>query len=210
MPCYQPTNFPPGFTTTGRTPYSTEAECLNACKEGACCEGTVCTVKPQCQCQGAGKVFKGVGTVCTPNPCLPPDCCKAPRLWQIIYYVFCIDSAFAPCLMATNPNCGCSSVTDAVTGRPFSNYSTWTTLDGRPGKACATSRGACGEYDSEEACKQAGSNVVGRSSGRTHRCSGLSVELPWGKGPTYSAGSDPNWYGYGTMYDCVRCDNPLP
>jgi hypothetical protein len=64
MPCYQSTNLPSGVTTTGRTSYRTEADCLNACKEGACCEGTTCSVKPQCQCQGAGKVFKGVGTVC--------------------------------------------------------------------------------------------------------------------------------------------------
>jgi hypothetical protein len=72
MPCYQSTNLPGGVTTTGRTSYKTEADCLNACKEGACCEGATCTVKPQCQCQGTGRVFKGVGTVCTPNPCL---CC---------------------------------------------------------------------------------------------------------------------------------------
>lgn len=45
-------------------PFATEAECLAACKEGACCEGTTCTVKPACQCQGAGKTFKGVGTTC--------------------------------------------------------------------------------------------------------------------------------------------------
>jgi len=70
MPCYQSTNFPPGFSSTGRTSYATEADCLAACKEGACCEGTTCSVQPQCQCQGTGKVFKGVGTVCTPNPCL--------------------------------------------------------------------------------------------------------------------------------------------
>jgi hypothetical protein len=69
MPCYQPSSLPAGVTTTGRTSYATEAECNQACKEGACCEGTTCTVKPQCQCQGAGQVFKGVGTVCTPNPC---------------------------------------------------------------------------------------------------------------------------------------------
>jgi hypothetical protein len=69
MPCYQSTNLPGGVTTTGRTSYTTEAACLNACKEGACCEGTVCSVKPACQCQGTGKTFKGVGTVCTPNPC---------------------------------------------------------------------------------------------------------------------------------------------
>jgi hypothetical protein len=69
MPCYQSTNLPSGVTATGRTSYATEAECNQACKEGACCEGTTCTVKPQCQCQGTGQVFKGVGTVCSPNPC---------------------------------------------------------------------------------------------------------------------------------------------
>ena len=69
MTCYQSTNLPSGVTTTGRTSYKTEADCLQACKEGACCEGTTCTVKPACQCQGTGKTFKGVGTVCTANPC---------------------------------------------------------------------------------------------------------------------------------------------
>ena len=69
MPCYQSTNLPGGVTTTGRTSYTTEADCLQACREGACCEGTTCTVKPQCQCQGTGKVFKGVGTTCTPGMC---------------------------------------------------------------------------------------------------------------------------------------------
>jgi hypothetical protein len=73
MPCYQSTNLPSGVTTTGRTSYKTEADCNQACKEGACCEGTTCSVKPQCQCQGTGQVFKGVGTVCSPNPCL---CCN--------------------------------------------------------------------------------------------------------------------------------------
>ena len=52
-------------------PFTTEAECLQACREGACCEGTTCSVKPQCQCQGTGKTFKGVGTTCSPNPCNP-------------------------------------------------------------------------------------------------------------------------------------------
>jgi hypothetical protein len=47
----------------------TDPDELRECETGACCEGTTCTVKPACQCQGAGKVFKGVGTTCTPNPC---------------------------------------------------------------------------------------------------------------------------------------------
>ena len=74
MPCYQPSTLPGGVTTTGRTSYRTEAECNQACKEGACCEGTTCSVKPQCQCQGAGQVFKGVGTTCATGTCL---CCNA-------------------------------------------------------------------------------------------------------------------------------------
>jgi hypothetical protein len=61
MTCYQSTNLPAGFSTTGRTSYKTEAECNQACKEGACCEGTTCTVKPQCQCQ------------CTTGRCCGPD-----------------------------------------------------------------------------------------------------------------------------------------
>jgi hypothetical protein len=84
MPCYKASSLtdgsgvpliagaPGGVTIAGRQSYTTEADCLQACKEGACCEGTTCSVKPQCQCQGTGKTFKGVGTTCTPNPCL---CC---------------------------------------------------------------------------------------------------------------------------------------
>jgi hypothetical protein len=83
MPCSQRSTLTnsTGFTinpTSGG--YATEADCLNACKEGACCERTTCSVKPACQCQGTGKTFKGVGTVCTElscctlftNGCSPP------------------------------------------------------------------------------------------------------------------------------------------
>ena len=73
MPCYQSRKLPLGFSTTGRQSYKTEAECNQACKDGACCEGPTCTVKPQCQCQGTGKTFKGVGTVCEAGTCL---CCN--------------------------------------------------------------------------------------------------------------------------------------
>ena len=67
MPCRQVSTFNGTAASSGS--YRTEAECNQACREGACCEGTTCSVKPQCQCQGTGKVFKGVGTVCSPNPC---------------------------------------------------------------------------------------------------------------------------------------------
>jgi len=67
MACRQVSTFSGVSASSGG--YTTEAECLQACKEGACCEGTTCTVKPQCQCQGTGETFKGVGTTCSPNPC---------------------------------------------------------------------------------------------------------------------------------------------
>jgi hypothetical protein len=64
MPCYQPSSLPSGVTTTGRTGYATEADCLAACKEGACCEGTTCSVKPQCQCNSDSL---GWGSCCGPD-----------------------------------------------------------------------------------------------------------------------------------------------
>lgn len=76
MPCRQASTYngTAGSGQPGGGGYATEADCLNACKEGACCEGTTCSIKPQCQCQGTGKTFKGVGTTCSPNPCDP--CCQ--------------------------------------------------------------------------------------------------------------------------------------
>jgi hypothetical protein len=50
-----------GSGQAGGGGYTTEADCLQACKEGACCEGTTCTVKPQCQCK------------CTSGVCCGPD-----------------------------------------------------------------------------------------------------------------------------------------
>jgi len=70
MPCRQASTFNGTAASSGS--YATEAECNQACKDGACCEGTSCTVKPQCQCQGTGKTFKGVGTVCADVSC---GCC---------------------------------------------------------------------------------------------------------------------------------------
>lgn len=67
MPCRQVSTYN-GLTGSGKAGgggYATEVECNQACREGACCEGTTCSVKPQCQCQGAGKTFKGVGTTCS-------------------------------------------------------------------------------------------------------------------------------------------------
>lgn len=71
MPCYQQNTLTyAGLNRRTQTGYATEADCLNACKEGACCESNgTCSVKPQCQCQGIGQTFKGVGTTCDPKSC---------------------------------------------------------------------------------------------------------------------------------------------
>lgn len=85
MPCRKAATYNgnPGAGKQGGGGFATEAECLEACKEGACCEGTTCSIKPQCQCQGTGKTFKGIGTTCSPNPCYcaPPGLgkCCGPR-----------------------------------------------------------------------------------------------------------------------------------
>ena len=79
MPCFQQASRPWPYSysqnqAASSGAYKTEAECLEACKDGACCEGATCSIKPQCQCQGTGKVFKGVGTTCNPNPCTGKYC----------------------------------------------------------------------------------------------------------------------------------------
>ena len=56
---------------------------------GACCESgaagssPTCSIKPECDCKGEGKVFRGVGTTCTPSPCLElctPTCSAPPEV----------------------------------------------------------------------------------------------------------------------------------
>lgn len=77
MPCFQSSSPYQGFGPTSG-PHLTEEDCLNACKEGACCESDgTCNVRPQCQCQGATQTFRGIGTTCEPNPCLPCNACCA-------------------------------------------------------------------------------------------------------------------------------------
>jgi len=69
MPCQQVQGgSAPESYTTG--PFARLEDCLESCKEGACCEqdGT-CGIKPQCQCKSTGQTFRGIGTVCSPNPC---------------------------------------------------------------------------------------------------------------------------------------------
>lgn len=72
MPCYQQNTLTyAGLNRRTQTGYATEADCLNACKEGVCCIGSECTAKPGCQCTGVGSRFVGVGTTCG-------GCCTGP------------------------------------------------------------------------------------------------------------------------------------
>jgi hypothetical protein len=68
MPCIQ-TATNSGGAPAFSGPHKTEADCLKACVEGACCQGTTCTVRRKCECQGTGQTFNGEGTTCSPNPC---------------------------------------------------------------------------------------------------------------------------------------------
>lgn len=67
MPCRQTVTFngTSGSGQPGGGGYATEAECLQACKEGACCgvrtSPITLSVSPQCQCQGGSQRFLGVG-----------------------------------------------------------------------------------------------------------------------------------------------------
>lgn len=73
MPCRQTKTYlgQTGSGPPGGGSYATEAECLQACKEGACCTTTngvtTCAVVPECQCQRPNQSFSGVGTSCTTN-----------------------------------------------------------------------------------------------------------------------------------------------
>lgn len=88
MPCRQVSTFngTPGSGQPGGGGFATEADCLQACKEGACCEGTTCSVKPQCQCQGAGQTFRGVGTTCT--ACNICSCADIPSSFTMTFSGF--------------------------------------------------------------------------------------------------------------------------
>jgi len=140
MPCYQPSNLPPSVTTTGRTSYRTEAECNQACKEGACCEGTTCTVKPQCQCQGAGQVFKGVGTTCTSGLC-ECKCEGSPSVIapSHIYATLTGGSPWDGTYVLDRMGNASTSVIDCYTSAGF-NWNTWNSegsfFRGRLGSCC--------------------------------------------------------------------------
>lgn len=76
MPCRQVPTFN-GVDGVGKpdgSGFDTQEECLEACQEGACCKDSVCTIKPQCQCQGVGMTFQGIGTTCNQEGTLGRCC----------------------------------------------------------------------------------------------------------------------------------------
>ena len=78
MPCYEQGKQPAGLVPVTGAVYQTQAECDEKCKPGACCDGAACDVKMECECKGAGKVFKGPGTACDAGICDPDPvgaCC---------------------------------------------------------------------------------------------------------------------------------------
>lgn len=98
MPCRQVATYNGKFGTGQPTGggYATEADCLNACKEGACCQGTTCSVKPQCQCQGANQNFRGVGTVCTATTCTGCLACVGKEIPATVSLSITIDASTIP------------------------------------------------------------------------------------------------------------------
>jgi len=73
MPCFSTGTIggAPGIGPADGNGFATEAECLEQCVEGACCENGTCTIKPRCQCNAPGAVFAGNGVPCSPDPCNP-------------------------------------------------------------------------------------------------------------------------------------------
>lgn len=61
-----------GKILTRRSGLSPNCDC---CDTGACCTGTACAITTAAACAGAGQVWKGAGTVCTPNPCTEYGAC---------------------------------------------------------------------------------------------------------------------------------------
>lgn len=75
MPCKKAQGGGSPFGASGAGPYATEEECLNACKEGACCDisdpqDPFCYIVPQCVCLQDGNTFLGVGTACVDGQCV--------------------------------------------------------------------------------------------------------------------------------------------
>ena len=193
MPCRQVSTYngSPGAGKPTGGGYVTEAECNQACKEGACCAGTGCSVKPKCQCQSAGQLFNGVGTTCATTDC----CCTEAKRWQVVFFNRPVNSAIG---------CGCDKL-DAPPGT-VGTATYYTTLsDGS--EVCITKRN-CGQFATLAECKDYGANIVGSRIGLTLVCTG-SPTVPWGRTIGYDAG--PEGIGYPTQFDCVQCTpNPLP
>lgn len=182
MPCYQSTSLPPGFTTTGRTGYATEADCLNACKEGACCTGTTCSVKPQCQCQGAGQTFRGVGTTCTPNPCGYCGCNSQIPTNIVI--------SFASASIALSSGSGTVSQKASEIEDFLEQVSPTLTLQGSPLQSAASftySALGCGDANAtgcvscppDFRAAEGGGGAISSTLGLVLPCNGAIVASPW-------------------------------
>lgn len=98
MTCFKVSSPTPN-TSPGATPpgpiYNTEKECLEACKEGACCGGSVsfegrCEIAPKCYCESLGGNFQGIGTTCNEKI---GACCDASQ-------------GFRRCIQITECACG--------------------------------------------------------------------------------------------------------
>lgn len=62
---------------------------------GACCNGATCTITRHIDCQGSGQSFKGIGTVCSPNPCSGCDPCPGKTLPDFVTVSIHVDIAHA-------------------------------------------------------------------------------------------------------------------
>lgn len=178
MPCYQQTT----STYAGlarRTPagYATEADCLEACKEGACCESTgACSVKPQCQCQGAGQVFKGVGTTCNTVVCGKCGCQSVspfPSAFNITFsnFTFTLSGSVEGPLIENAP----SLLQAYIHG--LSPLFLPMAIDVQKLDSATYRRFLCSEYNTEEACNTYPPGFVSREFVTNGFLSTLSMSL---------------------------------
>ena len=174
MPCRQTPSFngSPGAGPPGGGSYASEAECLKACQEGACCEGTTCTVKPACQCQGPGQTFLGVGVGCSG---ISGACCVTTGSGTI-------------CLVA--PECECQGP-----GRAFQGVGTVCTPDpcGAVGACCVGT--ACSVKTQTECTNERGTWKGKDTKCSTYPCTN-GCETPGSSCQcwcTYDGGTVPNY-----------------
>jgi hypothetical protein len=143
MPCKQSATSggTAGAGKPGGGGYTTEAECLKACGDGACCEAGVCSVKPACLCKGTGQVFQGVGTTCGD---ISGACCDA-------------SGAVPACSVVASCEC---------TGPGKTFLGVGTTCDGTTGACCETVAGVT-TCTPRTSCECTGPGKVFKGNGTT-------------------------------------------